>query len=150
SAALKKFGEQTGLALRDLRQAKDDPRLDLDLARVPFWRAVDTISRLAGAGVSVYQPDGSVALVNAGGRPVPVSYHGMFRTTVKHLGLNDDLEAGTHICTVRLDVAWEPRLHPFLLEVGACSVVFARDDKGHALRVDLPSRGRMTVTGHPA
>jgi hypothetical protein len=148
--ALASLHEQTGNRVYDRRQVKDDRKLKLDLARVTFWPALDDIAAAAGASVSLYQPDGVVALVDGSRRPQPVAYSGLFRITAKRLTVAREAGRGTGTCVVDLDVAWEPRFQPFYLEQGAVEIVFSKDDDGKVLREKQASRGQISVVGHNA
>jgi hypothetical protein len=143
--ALKELARQTGIAVADLT-GRPDATLAVTCKELPFWQALDAIAAKAGARVALYSPKG-LALVEAApakqAHPEPgVSYHGMFRTTLKHVSVSRDLETGAHTCVLHLDVAWEPRFPAFLLGAGPAAVVFARDADGNMLQAKLPSAGR--------
>jgi hypothetical protein len=94
------------------------PDLTLDIDKMPFWQALDTIARRADVRVSLYNKDRKIALVNhaAGWREVPTSYHGIFRIQLKRLVQVRDLEDDSGAGLARLEVAWEPRFQAFYLE----------------------------------
>jgi hypothetical protein len=85
-----------------------------------------------------------VALVDGPPRPLPVSLFGPFRTTVKRLSLTKDLETGTHVCLVTLELAWEPRFLPYLIEPGAASMTAGKDT------TQVLPRAAQPVTEHNA
>jgi hypothetical protein len=147
---LDELAKQTGMTVADRRQVKTDVKVTLDLDRVTFWQAVDAIARAADAGVTLYQPDGAVALVDGPHRPLPVSYSGLFRVLFKKADLTLDLETGNHFCVLHLEVAWEPRFHAFLTETGPCAVTFGPDAAGKALAVQQGGGGQATVGGRTA
>src|SRR5205085_1589755 len=61
-----------------------------------------------------------------------------------------DDEAGTHICTVTLDVAWEPRFEPLYLEVGPMQVTFAADNQRVEVQAKVAGQGKISVAGRNA
>jgi hypothetical protein len=147
SEALKELTRQSGIAVADLT-GKGNAPLALTLKGCSFWQALDRIAAAAGARVSLYSPKG-VALVEAvGGKQASasVSYHGLFRTSVRHLTAVRDLESGAHSCVAQLDLAWEPQFTAFLVETGPATVAFARDAQGKVLRAQLPAQGREQIT----
>jgi hypothetical protein len=149
SRALADLTKQSGIAVPDRRTQRSEPKLTLELDRATFWQAVDAVARQAGAGVSPYQRDGSVALVDGPSR-APLSYAGIFRSSLKGLVLKRDLETGAHSCTAHLEIAWEPWFRPFFLEVQRYDAEFAPDSKGKTLRVSRKGTGRQDVHGRVA
>lgn len=148
SAVLAQIKEQTGITVADRRLIKNDPRLNLELKKEPFWQALQAIAVLADARISPYQADGVIALVEGPYRPLPLRWDGPFQIAVKGLLLKQDLENATHSCVVNLEVAWEPWFQPFYLEYGPATVEYsARDGKG---KTAIPSRGQLSVAGKNA
>ncbi len=143
--ALREVAKQTGMEVADRRQVKAAGKLSVDLERVPFWQAVDAIARAADAAVSLYQADAPVSLVDGPYRALPVGYSGVFRSVVKQIAVMRDLATGAHTCTVRLEVAWEPRLQPFFLDRGPGSVSYTSG--GREVTVPLADAGRIDVHG---
>jgi len=80
-------------------------------------------------------------------RPLPVSYSGVFRTTVKRMAVSRDLETGSHSCTVQLEVAWEPRFQPFYLDPKIITVHYGPDRTGAEKQVQQQDKGQIPVTG---
>jgi hypothetical protein len=150
SGALAQLHKQTANRVVDRRQIKTDLRLRLDLANTTFWPAAEAIARAAGGGISTYQPDGQVALVDAPQRPMATAYQGIFRITAKRLNVARDDDAGTHTCTVTLDVAWEPRFEPLYLEADTVDVIFAADKTGVQRQVKVAGQGKFGVAGRNA
>jgi hypothetical protein len=150
SDALAQLSRQTGNPVSDRRQVKTDLKLKLALDNSTFWQAVDAIAKAAGCGISTYQADGQVALVDA---PMPnllTQYQGIFRIQVKRLGVVRNEETGTHVCTVTLEIAWEPRFEPLYLEVGPMEATFAADNKGIEQRSKVAGQGKISVAGWSA
>jgi hypothetical protein len=149
--ALAALTKQTGIAVADLTGRGDGPKFDLDLKDRPFWQALDAIAAASGARLSLYPPDGGVALVSRPGMKggakaqEAVSYHGLCRTAVKHLAVARDLENGAHVCTVQLDLAWEPRFTPFIVKTGPTEMAFAPDAGGKVVNAKLPEGGRDRI-----
>lgn len=133
SRALKELSRQTGNTVEDRRRTRDDPRLNLNLDKVTFWQALDLIAREADARVSPFERDRSVSLVDGPHVAQDVSYSGLFRTTIKRLDAVRQFDTEAHFCTLYLEVAWEPRFQPFLLDPS--SGVTATDDKGTKLEL---------------
>jgi hypothetical protein len=148
--ALAELTRQTGIAVHDRRGVKREPNVKLALDRATFWQAVDALAHQAGAGLSLYQPDGVLALVEPPARLLPVSHDGLFRTAVKGLTLRRDLETGAHSGLVQLEVAWEPGFQPLLLEVKSYEATFARDARGHVLHVKQAGTGQRDAGGPAA
>lgn len=146
--ALASFKEQTGADIRDMRVVKSSPPLNLNLEKTPFWQALDAVARQADARVSVYQPDGKVALVGGPYRELPVSYDGIFRTQVRRLVLFRDLDTGIDTCTVHLETAWEPWFRPFYFEAGPSVAGYSLGRK--SVTTTTPSQGKESVVGRLA
>jgi hypothetical protein len=146
SQALDQLKQQAGIEIADAREAKtDDPPLKLNLQRATFWQALDTIAREADLNVSVYGKGGQISLRDGPHRELPVCYSGLFRIQVRRVNVVQDLLADTHLCTVHLEIAWEPRFHPLFLQNKLESLV-AQDDKGMALKAPNDG-GRSPLLG---
>jgi len=150
SEVLAQIKEQTGTVLADRRLTKNDPKLQLRIARLPFWQALEAVARSADARISPYQADGVIALVEGPYRPLPMVYSGPFRVAVKHLRLSHDLETDNHSCVTQLEVAWEPWFQPFYLETGPATVVYSADGDGKVFKAAVPTRGQLSVAGKNA
>lgn len=139
SKALKELVSQTGNQVEDRRREKDETKvLKLDLKDATFWQALDAIAKAADARVSLYERDGKLALVDGPHQLLPVSYSGLFRVVVKEIHLHQYLDADTHTCDLKLEVAWEPRFQPLFMETRPDSLI-VQDDKGRA--IDVPEEG---------
>jgi hypothetical protein len=148
--ALAELSRQTGIQVRNRRSTRAEPKLNLTLERTSFWQALDTIAGQAAAGVSLYQPDGSIALVDPPANPLPVSHSGIFRSAARRLSVSRDLETGAHSCTVALEIAWEPWFQPFLLEVKSYSATMGANPRGKPVVVSRQGTGQMPVNGRTA
>jgi hypothetical protein len=146
SKALKLFADKTSIGV--LAPPGDDPTLKLDLANVPFWKALDEIAKAADMRVYPYVNEGKLAL-RQGYRELPTSYHGPFRVTLKRVVTAVDLESDAHLAAANIEVAWLPSFQAFLLETHPSSLV-VQDDKGSDLKVPPRSRGPATVFGRNA
>lgn len=147
SMALRSLEKETGMKVIDRRGTGDDPRLRLDLEGVTFWQAVDGIARAANARVDLYQADRNVALVRGPWRPQVISYHGLFRLTAKRCSANVDLEAQVRTYRLTVEIAWEPRFRPYLLDTrvrgltvqaGSAAVGELPPPSGGAVAVETP------------
>lgn len=144
SRALKELARQTGNEVVDRRKTKDDPRVGLDLKKATFWQALDAIAQEADARVSLYEQDRKIALVDGPFLALPTSYSGLFRTSFKRIDAVKILEPEAHYCVLHLEVAWEPRFQPFLLETLPDSLA-VQDDKGTTLAVSEMQKGQIPV-----
>ena len=143
---LTELGKQTGNQILDRRTTKEETKLKLDLKNVSFWEALDAIAKEADARVSLYERDGKLALGDGPHIAMPISYHGLFRVSVKRIDLSHIVETDTHNCVITLEVAWEPRFQPLLMETQPDSLEI-KDDKGRAVETPDNGKGRGAV-GH--
>lgn len=139
SQVLQAIQGQTGIEVR--KGVAEDPNVELNLQKVPFWKALDEVAKAADLRVSLYQKDNKIALVEGPYREVPTSYSGPFRITLKRLVTLLDLETGAHGCLAKLEVAWQPPFQPFLVETRPDSFAL-KDDKG--LDQELPRVDKAT------
>jgi len=144
SKALDELAKQTGNRALDRRQAKDDLAIKLDLRNATFWQALDAIARAANARISLYEKDALVCLADGPYVKLPTSYHGLFRVTAKGIVLNRSFESDLHLCTIHLEVAWEPRFQPFMLENRNGALV-VKDDKGRPLVIPEMGQGMSSA-----
>jgi len=141
----------SGMRLEDRRgQKKLDPMVKLPFKNGSFWQIVDAVAREANLGLSLYQPDGVVALVDGPYRAVPLSYHGLFRNAFKQITLTEDLTSGHRSSVMNVEIAWEPRLQPFLVGLGPCEVVFSKDAAGKVVKGELRGGDQVSAAGKPA
>jgi hypothetical protein len=146
SEALKQLAAQTDNPVEDRRQARDDFKMKLDIDKATFWEALEAICKEADAHVSLYEQDGKLAIQD-GYRPVPVSFDGVFRTSVKRVTAVHDLEADARVYEAVLEVAWEPGFRPFFLETRPEKLVVL-DDKKRPLDTPADSAGRVPIEGN--
>src|SRR5262249_38950370 len=113
SEALADVAKQTGIHVEDARGLPDQA-LQLDLKKVSFWEAVDTIATTAKARVNLYPTSGRIALAKRGAnyRLPPISYDGRFRFSVKKVTTSRDLEVsddapGRGATNVAIEIAWD-------------------------------------------
>src|SRR5438067_85053 len=95
SKALKMIQDQTGIEVQPPEDG--DPTLkNINLDKVPFWQALDTIAKNESADLRVYPygKERKVALVKdpRGYRELPTSYSGPFRVVLKKVVMVRDLE----------------------------------------------------------
>jgi hypothetical protein len=143
--ALMEIAKQSAVKVEDRRRTKTEQPLRLDLKGVTFWQAIDAIAKSADANVLLYQREGGIALVDGPHVALPVSYHGPFRVTLQRRVLIDDLVAGSHQLIITLEIAWEPRFRPYLLETTPKSLA-AQDDAKHDIPV-ADEGGKAAVEG---
>jgi hypothetical protein len=142
--ALAELAKQTGNPVEDRRQVKDETPINVDVKNVTFWQGLETIAKAADARVSVYEKDGKVALIDGPHQSLPISFSGLFRITVNRMDLIRVLDTDTHTCLIFLEVAWEPRFQPLLLETQPDDLVI-QDDKGNAVEVPEGPKGPASI-----
>jgi hypothetical protein len=135
---LKSIQDQTGV---EVQAEADEEKHNLDLNKVPFWKALDTIAKQWDLRVYLYGRERKVTLVKTRFREMPVDYPGLFRLVMKKIVLVRDLEDDTAGGIASLEVAWEPRFQGFYLESKTESLV-VKDDKGLVLDLPRLDRGR--------
>lgn len=148
--ALKAIHAQTGIEVLPPDDA-DIVLKDLNFDKTPFWQAIDRIALRGDLRVSLYGRDGKVGLVKdeKGYREMPISYSGMFRTTLKRVVVVRDLETDAHFCLAKLEVAWEPRFQAFLLDSRPENLEVT-DDKGLTVEVPTIAKGPQQADGRIA
>ena len=109
-----------------LEQAAVAKKIDLDFEDLPFWRAVDELSKKASMKVDTFssQP-GEIMLVPAEpkARELPVDSSGIFQATVLQISATRNLDnPALNYCGVRIRIRWEPRLAPILLSLPASKI----------------------------
>ncbi|MCE9605821.1 MAG: hypothetical protein K8U03_13075 [Planctomycetia bacterium] len=152
--------KQTGNHLVDFRrqfgQQAADLRLTLDMAKQPFWKALDAVAEQAGMEVYHFAGEDGLALVAAPQdkakprvSPHTVSYSEAFRIEARRVtaSRNPAVADGGEL-RVELEVAWEPRLKPLFL-TSKMSKVAAIDDRGEPiapgnaeLATEIPPQGK--------
>ena len=150
--ALKQLQSQSGNMITDLREGTGadvtNPSLDLDIERMPFLKALDTIAKLADVTPNYYTGDGSIGLMAGPGVDAdlpdeigvprqpsikePVIYSGPFRIQIKLIALNRDLATGNANGNTQFEVSWEPRLRPMLMALKAQDIAII-DDQGETV-----------------
>jgi hypothetical protein len=135
SKALAELEKQTGIHVEDQREGTDS-KLKLKLNNVTFWQALDAIARDADGHVTYYR-GGNIVLDK---RPEgyvnpPVSYDGIFRTTIREINIRRLLETDTSVYTAVIEVAWEPRFRPFRLDFNPAELTVEDEKK---VKVELP------------
>jgi hypothetical protein len=145
SKALSELTRQTGVRVED-RRGGGAPEIRLDLRNVPFWQALETVADASGSVVYLYPRGGQIALVKRTGLPPPVSHDGAFRSSLKKVVLSRDLETDAHTCVVFLEVAWEPKVQPLLLETRPQNLRLV-DDKGKEVPVPADGSSMAPVDG---
>jgi hypothetical protein len=145
SEAAAAIAEQTGNKLVDYRerfnQEGSDPKIKVELDKVPFWQALDTI--LDAASLTIYNYDeeqGALAYTSRGDNAVPrlgkASYNGLFRLEPTRIEAVRDLKnSNMHSLKLVTDAIWEPRVRPIVLEIPLADVS-ATDEKGGEIGID--------------
>jgi hypothetical protein len=145
SQAFAEIAQQTGNKFVDYRerfnQEQPDPKIKVSLDKVPFWEALDTV--LDAGNLSLYNFDeeaGALAYTSRGEGIPPragrASYSGIFRLEPTRVEAVRDLRnPANRSLKVSIDVAWEPRVRPIVLEQ-PLDQVKASDENGDPIEVD--------------
>ena len=91
--------------------------MDFDLGKVTYWQASQLLVGQTDSRLSLYQPDGKVALIDGPVSKEPVHLQGAFRVAVKRVAPRLDFESGLRTGRLGLEIAWS-RASPYLIEVG--------------------------------
>lgn len=136
--------EQTGNKIVDLRsefgQDVGDPKLKVEFDKTPFWPALDQV--LDDAELTIYpyaSEQGGLGITSRGESRVPrhrsAVYSGAFRIEgTEFIAQRDLRDPMSHMLSLTLEAAWEPRLRPIVIIYPSNSVV-ALDDQGQTLTV---------------
>jgi len=146
SEILAEITRQTGTKFKDFRpqmgQEADDPKLSVDFDNTPFWPAVDqafdqaklAIYPFAGKEELGYMAAERGAAASAG----RITYAGPLRLAAAQLLAQRNLAAaGPGSLRLDVQVAWEPRLRPIMLQLPLADVK-AVDDRGTPIAVENP------------
>ncbi|CAN5872930.1 hypothetical protein BH23PLA1_BH23PLA1_29990 [soil metagenome] len=156
SEALRALQSQSGNPISDMRelygQDATNPALDLDIEDRPFFEALDQIVKQAGLTLVFYTGDGTIGLLAGGGdygeEMMGVEhwrlYSGPFRIELREVALAENFATGTRNGNVQLEVAWEPRLRPMLLSLGAAGIEIV-DDRGEAVEPNVRDESGTVV-----
>ncbi|MBN2291907.1 MAG: hypothetical protein JXM70_05745 [Pirellulales bacterium] len=143
--------KQTGNKILDLRekfgQAKTDPKLKINLDKVPFWKALDQVLDQAGMTVYPYASERAVGIIAKSGKDTRrqdhTVYTGPFRIEpVTIIATRELRDTGRQSMKIKLEVSWEPRLAPISLRQNLADIR-AVDENGRALTVDNRHGGEI-------
>ena len=145
SEAMAGIEKQTGNKVVDKRtefmQETPDPKVKLALEKVPFWQALDAILDAASLQLYNYEVEtGALAYVSRAEGALPRSTHGsyggLFRLEPTMLEAKSDLRNPMgKVLKLTVDVAWEPRVRPVVLEL-APGDLKGTDDAGSEITSD--------------
>lgn len=147
SKALAELAKQSGVTVEDRRENADDGKIKLKLTKVTFWEAIDTIAREADVRVGVHETDGKIALraKRENAQIPPTSYNGLFRTRVLRVDARRDYESENSTYQATLEIAWEPRFRPFILDLRPAGLAY-QDEKGKNLSIEEMEGNKLAVT----
>jgi len=144
SAALAAVQQQTGNRIVDFRQRfgqqPNDPKLQLDFDKTPFWTAFDAILDQAGLTVYNYSGEGKALAVVARDpteldRASRAVYQGLFRfECLRVQAIRDLRNPANHSLRLALEITWEPRVAPILLQI-PLGELRATDEAGRQLEI---------------
>jgi hypothetical protein len=80
-----------------------------------FWPTLDALAATAGGRIDLYARSGRLRIVN-GKSAAPISHDGLFRVALRRISATRDFEIDAVHYVAQLEVAWEPRVEPLLLE----------------------------------
>lgn len=152
SEALDQLSKQSGNAFIDYRerfnQEPTNPTVKVDIVDKPFWEALDTILDAAGMTIYNYDEDATALAYTAResgaqDRAGRAAYSGLFRLEPNRIDASRNLKMGGSALRLTVDVAWEPRIRPIVLEQ-PLSEVKAIDENGNTIEVD-GSEGNLEV-----
>lgn len=136
TSVAEEFEKQTGNKL--VLETPPEATVDVDLEKVPFWKALDSIADGARLSIYSFAQDGlriRPALPNQRPRSEGTFYTGPFRFQATGLRLERDLRLNDEpLLHVGLEISWEPRLRPITLRQ-KLDAVQARDEAGNAIQV---------------
>jgi len=147
SAALAELQRQTGNRIVDFRQRfgqqASDPQLSLAFEKTAFWPAFDSL--LDQAGLTVYNFSGELGALavvardeHERNRAETGVYQGLFRFEVLRVQAVRDLRnPANHALRLALELAWEPRVSPILLQIPLAQLR-ATDESGQPIPVGTP------------
>src|SRR4051812_43785550 len=149
SEAVQKLQAQSGNAINDLREQMGaevtNPALDLEIADMPFFEALDVVARKAEVTPYFYTGDGTIGLMaGAPSSSFPVQYSGPFRIALKQIAAVRDFQAGSSSANAQFEVAWEPRLRPMLLALDADELKIS-DDRGQDVEPQVMNEAAQVV-----
>ena len=143
------ISRQTGNQIVDLRdqfgQEVTNPEIAVDWKATEFWKVMDELARKSQVGYYLYTGEpylGLVAQVMAGSPDAVVVYAGPLRMSPVKLVETITYEANSRTCALQLEVAWEPRLRPILLELNSKDIELL-DDQGRK----ITARSRQPAAG---
>lgn len=141
SVAVAAIEEQTGNSLVDMRQEESNPTIKLAIKDATFWEAVDQLCDAANLDIYPYSEEGNalpfVARPDGGAKRVDTArYAGLFRVEASSVETTRDLkQASQNSLRLLANIAWEPRIHPIVLEA-PISAMSAVDENGTAIELD--------------
>lgn len=140
SDVLAAIEKQTGNRIVDKRkqfgQAADNPKISVELAKVPFWQALDEV--LDEAELTTYAFSGeknATAIIARQLGMLPradrAAYSGAFRFEPTQVEAIRDLRnPANQVLKLYVEVAWEPRLSPISLSQSLQSLTLTDEDGG--------------------
>ena len=140
--AFAELEKQTGNKIIDYREEFNQPvneiDVDVDFDGVSFWQALDTVLDQSGLTVYSYGGESGLTIVvnnSALDRSGLADYRGAFRFEPVEIRAQRNLrEAGESVLHLKLEVEWEPRLHPIVVRHDL-SDVKATDGEGNPIAV---------------
>lgn len=144
SAVLAAIQQQTGNHLSGYEPLVADKSMQVNFVDTVFWQALDTVLDSIHATVALYgsQPDSlslEPALYPESSRVSHTCYRGPFRFEATDISAIRNLRNPTTSgMRVRLEILWEPRLHPITVTLPLAQVS-AKDDQARDVAVANPN-----------
>ncbi len=143
---LESIEKETKIRVEASPEIADYP-VSISLEKANFWPALDAVAKAAGARVDLYGRSGKLRLVKRGTAPLlPVSYDGLFRSSIKKIIASRDFETGAQGLIAQVEIAWEPHLEPLLLETQPQQMVL-KNEEGKPVPVPLLGSTLAPVDG---
>jgi hypothetical protein len=144
--ALNLLKKSTGLALLDRRQVSKAAEVTVDAGNWSYWKIADALAKQTNSRLSLYQPDGQVALIDGPFSEEPTELSGLFRIAVKRVYTRLDFISKTRAGFLGLEIAWEPRFAPYLIQVGKLSFQYATAASDAPIRGTIEAGSPLFVT----
>jgi hypothetical protein len=145
SKALQSLKEQTRLSLVDRRQIRTDKKVTLVLKVATYWQAVQALAAAVDSRVSLYETDGQIALTDGPESKEPVDLSGLFRVAVRRVVNGLDFDRPTRHGSLVLELAWEPRFSPYLLQLNKLTFRTGESSKESADVITIPGSSPIKV-----
>jgi hypothetical protein len=144
--ALDLLKKSTDLAVADRHLGSKIGEVKVEAGTSRYWQVVESLAKQTNSRLSLYQPDGQVALIDGPISKEPVDLHGLFRIAVKRISNRLDFDRLTSTGSLGLEIAWEPRFIPYLIEIGKLSFQYTPAPNGPPNPTSVAAASPVFVT----